>query len=153
MKLVVEGVMGGNLPWSMVLVGVFLALGAEILGVPVLPFAIGVYLPIHLSLPIMAGGLVRWYLERRKYQSGQEKENVVQAGVLYTSGMIAGEGVIGILLAVFAVIEVRGNSLEWWVDLSARFGIHLGNLGGLLFFVALLISIFAFTAWNRKLRV
>ena len=66
MKMVVEGVMEGNLPWNLVFIGVFVALVAEILRIPVLPFAIGLYLPIHLSTPIMAGGLIRLFLEKRK---------------------------------------------------------------------------------------
>ena len=68
MKMVVEGVMGGNLPWALVFIGVFIALVIEILGVPVMPFAIGLYLPIHLSTPIMAGGLLRFFLEKRNEQ-------------------------------------------------------------------------------------
>ena len=142
MKLVVEGVMGGNLPWSLVLTGVFVALVAEILGIPVLPFAIGLYLPIHLSTPIMVGGLVRWYLEKRRYSSEKAKEEVVQSGILYTSGLIAGEGIVGILLAVFAVIGLN-------VDISDR--ISLGNIGGLAFFALLILSILRFTIWNRRL--
>lgn len=142
MKLVVEGVMGGNLPWALVFTGVFLAIVVEVLGVPVLPFAIGLYLPIHLSTPIMAGGLVRWYLEKRKYSSEKAKNEVVQSGVLYTSGLIAGEGIVGILLAVFAVAGLD-------VDISGK--INLGNIGGLVFFALLLLTIFKFTIWNKNL--
>jgi putative oligopeptide transporter, OPT family len=142
MKMVVEGVMGGNLPWALVFTGVFLAIVVEILGIPVLPFAIGLYLPIHLSTPIMAGGLVRWYLEKRKYSSEKNKTECVQAGILYTSGLIAGEGLVGILLAVFAVLNLK-------LDISGT--VSLGNIGGLVFFIALLLSIFKFTIWNRKL--
>lgn len=142
MKLVVEGVMGGNLPWALVFTGVFIAVVVEILGIPVLPFAIGLYLPIHLSVPIMAGGLVRLYLEKRKYASEKAREGCVQSGVLYTSGLIAGEGIVGILLAVFAVVGLN-------VDISDK--INLGNLGGLAFFALLLTSILKFTIWNRRL--
>ena len=59
MKMVVEGVMGGNLPWNLVFAGVALAVAAEILTIPVLPFAVGLYLPIHLSTPMAVGGRVR----------------------------------------------------------------------------------------------
>lgn len=105
MKMVVEGVMEGNLPWTLVLAGVGIAVVAEILRIPVLPFAVGLYLPIHLSTPIMAGGLIRFWAE------GYQKRNVshkdcVENGLLYTSGMIAGEGLVGIFLAVLAVISV-----------------------------------------------
>ena len=90
----------------------------------------------------MAGGLVRWYLEKRKYSSEKNKTECVQAGILYTSGLIAGEGLVGILLAVFAVLNLK-------LDISGT--VSLGNIGGLVFFIALLLSIFKFTIWNRKL--
>ena len=57
MKMIVEGIMGGNLPWALVFIGVFLALGMEILRIPVMPFAIGLYLPIYLNATIMIGGV------------------------------------------------------------------------------------------------
>lgn len=66
MKMVVEGVMGGNLPWTLIFAGAAIAIVVEILGMPVLPFAIGLYLPIHLSTPMMVGGLIRWFFERRR---------------------------------------------------------------------------------------
>lgn len=66
MKLVVEGVMGGTLPWGLVFCGVGIAVVIEILGLPVLPVAIGLYLPIHLSSSIFVGGVIRWFLEKRK---------------------------------------------------------------------------------------
>lgn len=140
MKMVVEGVMNGNLPWSLVFVGVFIAIVVEVLGVPVMPFAIGLYLPIHLSTPIMAGGLLRLYLEKRKFKSEQAQNDAIQSGVLYTSGLIAGEGVVGILLAVLAVVKLKsGQTLAEVVDLSGT--VNLGNIGGLVFFAALLGTI------------
>lgn len=150
MKMVVEGVMGGNLPWNLVFIGVFVALVAEILRIPVLPFAIGLYLPIHLSTPIMAGGLIRLYLERRKYPTREEKEDAVQSGILYTSGMIAGEGIIGILLAVCAIIRVGDRSLADVFNISDM--LSLGNIGGLAFFALLLLTIFKATAWRKKIK-
>lgn len=140
MKMVVEGVMNGNLPWALVFVGVFIAVVVEILGVPVMPFAIGLYLPIHLSAPIMAGGLLRLYLEKRKFKSQEARGDAIQSGVLYTSGLIAGEGIMGILLAVLAVAERKnGQTLAQAVDLSEW--VSLGNVGGLIFFALLLGSI------------
>lgn len=104
--MVVEGVMLGNLPWNLVLIGVFLSLAMWILGIPVLAVAIGVYLPIHLSAPIMVGGLLRRYMESRNFADAAERTNCVQSGVLYSSGLIAGEGLIGILLAILAVMDL-----------------------------------------------
>ncbi len=135
MKMVIEGVMGGNLPWALVFTGVFIAVAIEILGLPVLPVAIGIYLPFHLNAGIMAGGLVRLALEKRKYASESDKNNCIQSGILYTSGMIAGEGVVGIILAVFAVLNI---------DLDISSTISLGNIGALVFFVGLLATIVLF---------
>ena len=142
MKLVVEGVMGGSLPWILVLAGVGIAVAVEIIGVPVLPVAIGVYLPIHLSTPIFIGGLLRAFFDRK----GEEGKAITERGVLYGSGLIAGEGLIGILLAVFAVIPTSsGKSLLQSINLG---GI-LGNAGGVIFFILLLASIVFFTR-NKK---
>lgn len=127
MKLVVEGVMGGHLPWGLILIGVFLAISACVLGIPVLPFAIGLYLPIHLSTAIMVGGLLRLWYEKKK------KENEMQDGILFASGMIAGEGVVGIALAVCAVVGITGK-----MDMSAR-GLSFGNIGACAAFLLLLI--------------
>ena len=146
MKMVVEGVMGGNLPWALVFIGVFIALVIEVLGVPVMPFAIGLYLPIHLSTPIMAGGLLRFFLEKRKYASEKAKNDCVQSGVLYTSGMIAGEGIIGILLAVFAIIpmgvDATGAKISLGDVINISDKISLGNIGALIVFAALLFTVY-----------
>ncbi len=141
MKMVVEGVMGGKMPWTLVFTGVFLAVVIEILGLPVLPVAIGIYLPIHLNAAIMLGGLVRLFVEKRKYASEKEKSDSIQSGILYTSGMIAGEGVVGILLAMFAVAKVN-------TDISDK--VNLGNIGGLVCFALLLLSILYFCSKGRK---
>lgn len=142
MKLVVEGVMGGNLPWILVLAGVGIAIAVEIIGIPVLPVAIGVYLPIHLSTPIFIGGLIRAFFDKK----GEDGKAVTERGVLYGSGLIAGEGLIGILLAVFAVIPTSsGKSLLQAINLGGK----LGNAGGVIFFALLLASIVFFTR-NKK---
>lgn len=148
MKMVVEGVMGGNLPWTLVLSGVGIAVVVEILGIPVLPFAVGLYLPIHLSTPIMAGGLVRLYMEKKKGICEEERKRRIGNGTLYTSGLIAGEGLVGILLAVFAIVKMDGKSLADWINLSGV--IRLGNIGGLAFFAALLASIVFFMNREKK---
>lgn len=150
MKMVVEGVMGANLPWAMVFVGVFLAIVVEILGIPVLPFAVGLYLPIHLSTPIMVGGLVRWFFDGRKKEKedGEEKKQQVENGVLYSSGLIAGEGIVGILLAICATIPVGDSTLAGMLDVSGV--VNLGNIGGLIFFAALIASLVFFIVKKKK---
>ena len=154
MKMIVEGVMGGNLPWNLVFAGVFIALVVEVLGIPVLPFAIGLYLPIYLSVPMMLGGALRWFLEKRKYSSEKDKTNTVQSGVLYSSGLIAGEGIVGILLAVLAIIPAglndKGEALyvSDKIDISEIFSI--GNIGGLICFAAILFTIYLFATKDSK---
>ena len=154
MKMIVEGVMGGNLPWNLVFVGVFIALVVEVLGIPVLPFAIGLYLPIYLSVPMMLGGLLRWYLEKRKYASEKDKDNTVQSGVLYSSGLIAGEGIVGILLAVLAVIPMGLNAEGKTLYLSDKINIKdifsIGSIGGLVCFALILLTIYFFAAKDSK---
>ena len=98
MKMIVEGIMGGKLPWTLVFIGVFLAIGLEILRIPVMPFAIGLYLPIYLNATIMIGGVVRMFVDRRKNVDDKKKEEQATDGTLYCAGMIAGEGLVGILL-------------------------------------------------------
>ena len=146
MKLVIEGVMGSNLPWGMVFTGVFIAVVLEILQIPVLPVAIGVYLPIHLSTPLMCGGLLKLYLEKKEHKSAEEKEQQITSGILYSSGLIAGEGLLGILLAIFAVIKIKGKSIGEMIDISESLNLspQAGNLIGLVFFAALLVTIYLF---------
>lgn len=108
MKMVVEGVMGGQLPWPLVFIGVGIGIVVELLGIQILPFAVGLYLPIHLSTPIMLGGIIRGLLEKR-HKEDKELDNKVESGILFSSGLIAGEGVIGILLAVLAIMPLAGG--------------------------------------------
>lgn len=143
MKLIVEGVMEGNLPWNLVLIGVFIAIFVEIVGIPVLPFAIGVYLPVHLNACIMAGGLVRLGLDKLKRDN---KDKVVNDGILFCSGMIAGEGLVGILLALFAVV-----GFDKVFDLSAKLGLSplFQNVGGLVLFGIIILSVLKFSLWKK----
>ena len=147
MKMVVEGVMGGTLPWGLVICGVGIAIMIEILGLPILPVAIGLYLPLHLSVPIFIGGVLRWFFEnKKKCSSDSERKDIIDRGVLYSSGMIAGEGLVGILLAIVAVIPVGSKSLADKINLGAP----LGNIGGTIFFVVLLVSMFYFSTKKSK---
>jgi len=99
MRLVVEGVMDKNLPWAFVMTGVVIAAVVELLGVPSLPFAVGLYLPFALSGPIMAGGILRWLAESRFKVESVLKE-ARENGVLFGSGLVAGEATVGILIAL-----------------------------------------------------
>ncbi|HJB95365.1 MAG TPA: oligopeptide transporter, OPT family [Candidatus Mediterraneibacter intestinigallinarum] len=132
MKLLVEGIMDANLPWALILIGVFVAVVVEILQVPVMPFAVGMYLPFSLSAGIMAGGVVRFIVEKIK-GTDQEKKERGDRGVLFTSGLIAGEGIMGIILAVFAVVGL---------DLSKVLRFSLPQIGSLVIFIVLLCYLY-----------
>ena len=147
MKLVIEGVMGGTLPWGLIFCGVGIAVVIELLKIPVLPFAVGLYLPIYLSTPIYVGGLIRWFIERKSSKkSEEEKKEAADNGVLYCSGMIAGEGLVGILLAVFAIIPTAKGTLADTINL----GLPLGNIGGVIFFALICASILYFSYKKPK---
>lgn len=125
MKMVIEGIMGGKLPWGLILIGVLIAVVVEILKLPVLPVAIGIYLPVHLNACIMVGGIVRFFFD--KIKNDEKREKAVNKGILFSSGMIAGEGLVGILLAAFAVlgiadkIDISGfiNLPEWALSVGS----------------------------------
>ena len=102
MKLVTEGVMNGNLPWNFVFIGAACTVIFEILGMPSLAVAIGIYLPLELTAPIMIGGVLRKIMDKKNNSSSSESSR----GVLFSSGLIAGEGLLGVLLAIFTVAGV-----------------------------------------------
>ncbi|MBU5437003.1 oligopeptide transporter, OPT family [Tissierella sp. MSJ-40] len=136
MKLVIEGVMNGNLPWVLVFAGVGIGIVVELLGIQILPFAVGLYLPIHLSTPIMLGGIIRGILERRKESEKVLKEKV-DSGILFSSGLIAGEGLIGILLAILAIIPAGLNAAGKEITVADKVNLGnnvLGQWGSLAFF-------------------
>ena len=146
MKLITEGVMEGNLPWALVFIGVFIAVFVEIVGIPVLPFAIGVYLPVQLNACIMVGGLVRLALDKLKREK-KEKDAIVNDGVLFCSGMIAGEGLVGILLALLAVFGIDSA-----IDLSSKLAIPaaVSNIGGLVLFAVIILTLLKFSLWKKR---
>ena len=147
MKLIVEGVMGGDLPWVLVFIGVFIAIVVELIGIPVLPFAIGVYLPVQLNACIMVGGLIRLAFDKIKGKKAEHKEEIVNDGILFCSGMIAGEGLVGIVLALLAVF-----GLDSALNLSEKFGIpsEVSDLGGLLLFALIILTVLKFTVWKKR---
>lgn len=146
MKLITEGVMEGNLPWALVFIGVFIAVLVEIVGIPVLPFAIGVYLPVQLNACIMVGGLIRLAFDKLK-KDKKEKDAIVNDGILFCSGMIAGEGLVGILLALLAVFGV-GSA----IDLSAKLAIPAAvlDIGGLVLFGIIILTLLKFSLWKKR---
>lgn len=105
MKTVVDGVLQANLPWSLVLIGASFAIVAELLSVPSLPFAVGIYLPLSTMTPIFVGGIIRRIVENRNQRKSTDfAEKQTDTGVLLGSGLIAGEGIVGVSIAAYAVI-------------------------------------------------
>jgi putative OPT family oligopeptide transporter len=134
MATIIKGLLSQNLPWGLVLVGVFLAVTLELCGIHSLSFAVGSYLPIATTAPIMIGGIVRWIVER---QTGVREESEVSSGTLFSSGLIAGGSLCGILFAVLVgtgrigMFQAIGNAVPF---------LHEGTLGlvfGALLFLAL----------------
>ena len=146
MKMIIEGVMDSNLPWGLVFIGVFVAIVVEILGIPVLPFAIGVYLPVQLNACIMVGGLVRLAFDKMKKEE-EEKKRITSDGILFCSGMIAGEGLVGILLALLAVFGVNQMiNLSKYIKLPEIVSI----IGSLAVFALVILSLLKFSVWKKK---
>jgi len=146
MKMIIEGVMEGNLPWALVFTGVFIAVAVELVGIPVLPFAIGVYLPVQLNACIMVGGIVRLFFDRMKKEENK-KNRIISDGILFCSGMIAGEGLVGIALALLAVFGI-----DKAIDLSAKLNIPapVSNILGLVTFGLIVLCVLRFSLWSKK---
>jgi len=132
MAAIVEGIMEGTMPWGLILMGIALALVVQLCGVPALPFAIGLYLPLSLTLPIMIGGGLAWWVVRRTGSKAKEEDT----GMLYGSGLIAGDALAGLglapLFAIPALAAWRGGFHEGWL---------LGSWGSALVFVGLAASL------------
>ena len=119
MALVVDGILTQKLPWGLILVGAFLAVAMELIGVPSLPVAVGVYLPISTSATMFMGGVLRWLVDRRmspEERAGADADS--GPGVLFSSGLIAGGAITGVVLAGFAA-----KGLDTALDLSKRIGV------------------------------
>ncbi len=145
MKMVIEGIMAGNLPWGLIIIGVCISVVVELVGIPVLPFAIGVYLPVQLNACIMVGGLIRLFFDKMK--EGKRKKDCINNGILFCSGMIAGEGLVGILLALLAVFGVADA-----IDLSAKLNLPAwaSNTGCLVLFGVIIATLLFFCFKNPK---
>lgn len=115
MKTVIEGVLGGDLPWGLVMIGGAFAVVAELVGIPSLPFAVGIYLPLRTMTPIYVGGMLRFFLEK-KTADEKIKKKKSEKGILLGSGFIAGEGITMVLVALYAFIvkaKPKGIGLVW----------------------------------------
>ncbi len=150
MKMIIEGVMDGNLPWALVFIGVCIAVVVEVIGIPVLPFAIGIYLPVQLNACIMIGGLVRLFIEKRKKISEEKKNAAITNGTLFCSGMIAGEGLVGILLAVLAIIPIGDKSLADIIVLNLGLPTYVSNILGIVVLALIVFSVLKFSLLKKE---
>ncbi len=135
MKMIIEGVMNGNLPWGLIFIGAFIAIAVEILGISSLPVAIGLYLPLELSSAIMVGGVIRKIVDRK---NGAQKDESGK-GLLFCSGLIAGEGLVGVILAILAAVGVADA-----ISLSGIFeaAAIVPTVLGIIVFVAIIILVY-----------
>ncbi len=108
MATVISGILNQRLPWGLVLLGVFMVIGVELLGIRSLSFAVGFYLSIATTLAIFTGGVVRWLVERSATRSGKKhEESDVSPGSLYASGLIAAGGIVGLVGIAFNLVETQ----------------------------------------------
>ena len=159
MNLVIDGVLQQQLPWALVGIGAGIAIVVELARIPSLPFSVGVYLPVTTMVPVFLGGMLRWFLERRA-RSDDEKAARRESGVLFGSGLVGGQGIMGVLIAGVVVYQtattepgtkpVMPFQLSGWADerLADLLGISLETVGvlpdllGVVLFVAL-VTFFA----------
>lgn len=107
MSMVVKGVMTGQLPWALVFIGATFGIMCELMGLPILPVALGIYLPIHLSVGVLVGGIIRVLVEK-KFKKDEEKSKLqVEKGILLSSGLVAGDALMGIVVAGLAAANLN----------------------------------------------
>jgi putative OPT family oligopeptide transporter len=146
MATVINGILTHKLPWGLILLGVFLVVAVEILGIRSLSFAVGFYLPISTTLAIFCGGLVRWLVDAAsKRAGGHAEESEVSPGALYASGLIAAGGIVGLLGIGIKLLETWGYLTPGRIAWGAKIP-FLANAQWLatLMFVLLCASLFYF---------
>ena len=119
MASLIKGIFTGNLPWILIFIGVGIGIVIEMIGIPVLPFAIGLYLPISLSTPLIIGGIIRGILEKKK--KGYELALRRESGILFASGFVAGDSLMGVILAIYSYFDTQyklGNPLAFGKDIE-----------------------------------
>lgn len=143
-SMIIDGILTQQLPWGLVLIGVFLALMMELVGVSSLPFAVGAYLPIATSVPIMVGGLIRHLVDRRSKAQNSESSEFAP-GVLLSSGLIAGGALAGVLVA-----GLSGANLTDAINLAPLMGPLAENDAFALLPFAILVAVLWRTGRKRE---
>jgi putative OPT family oligopeptide transporter len=154
MSYIIKGVLGKQLPWGLVLLGIMIAVVLELCGIPSLAFAVGVYLPLSTTSTMLVGGIIRWLIDqniRRKLQGKNlsEAELVAEGdkspGVLMASGYIAGGAIAGIIIAFMAgvLVDVNKHLEEWAVTNNPFYNGAYSNILALIPFSILVILLYA----------
>ncbi len=138
MKLVIDGVLEQSLPWMMIFIGVGIGLVASLFKIPVLAFAVGVYLPLSTMAAVFLGGLTRWVLTRRQERAEAERRR--EEGVLFGSGLVGGGGLTGVLLALW--VGARGG------EPIRGFPLALPDAGQQVLAVVTIAAMLALLAWH-----
>jgi uncharacterized oligopeptide transporter (OPT) family protein len=107
MRLIVEGIMTGRLPWTLVIIGAVIAVFCALAKLPILPVALGIYLPISLNAAIFFGGIIRKLVEMKFKKDESNLETSLERGTLIASGLVAGDALTGILIGIFAALNIR----------------------------------------------
>ena len=128
MQLIVSGVLEQKLPWDLIWIGFFLGATMQLCGVEALPFAVGAYLPMEISTPIFIGGAINWVVNKRNRMKASESDS--SPGVLFSSGLIAGGAIGGIVWAVVKGFENAGA--HWAIGVSGVGALFPWNAGGTL---------------------
>ncbi|MGJ7046192.1 OPT family oligopeptide transporter [Thermoanaerobacterium thermosulfurigenes] len=146
MSMVVKGIMTGHLPWILILAGVFMGIMIELMHIPVLPFALGLYLPFELSAAVMVGGIIRWIIDRKYKNDEKLYKEKTEKGILISSGLVAGDALMGLVIAIFAGLKINiGFGANWITNSGA-----LASWISLLMFVLLGIYLYGYTVRDNK---
>jgi len=148
MSVVINGILNRRLPWGLVLLGVFLVVAVELLGIRSLSFAVGSYLSIGTTAAIFCGGIVRWLVERG---TKTRTDDEASPGALYASGLIAAGGIMGLLaicVKLLASVQEKVPWLGWvptqWGKVGEKLGLAGSSALGILTFAALAFSLYYF---------
>lgn len=143
-KSLAEGVMEGNLPWSLILIGMGIAVAVWLIGGEVLPFSVGLYLPIHLSVTMMIGGAIRGIVDNKKSYSDITRIKKIEKGTMYASGYIAGDALVGVIATLLIYI---GTGIDSWSFLDV---FRTSNAWISFAFFGIVIAYFVYVVFSKS---
>lgn len=146
MSMVVKGIMTGDLPWTFIIAGVFMGIMAEMMHVPVLPFALGLYLPFELSAAIAFGGIIRWLVDQRYRKNEKLQKEKVEKGILIASGLVAGDALMGLVIAAFVALKINIDFASNWITNTSSFAPWFS----LIMFLLVGLFLYLYTCKNDK---